>query len=147
MRTNSIYGTAFGFLMLLSLASCGTVAQYSQQQRFQDDIYSLPYVAEEDVSYYTQEDFDNLAAARIANKKYSDPEKVYVVVDNTSDALDLLWAATALNWIGFYPYYHYRYDPWYWDPWYYRNHWYYHDHWYYHNPWYYNNPWYWDPWY
>ena len=97
--------------MLLSLASCGTVAQYSQQQRFQDDIYSLPYVAEEDVSYYTQEDFDNLAAARIANKKYSDPEKVYVVVDNTSDALDLLWTATALNWIGFYPYYHYRYDP------------------------------------
>ena len=23
MRTNSIYGTAFGFLMLLSLAACG----------------------------------------------------------------------------------------------------------------------------
>ena len=54
---------------LLALASCGTPAQYSQQ-RFPDSIYTKPGEEPEVVRLYTEEDFENMAAANIARKQY-----------------------------------------------------------------------------
>lgn len=139
----------------LALASCGMTAQYSYQQ-YQDGIYSYggTYVPRKEVTIYSVEDFEAMAAARIAEKQGAARDTVYVVLedDRDSDIYFSFGLAPFLLWDSWYLpdpweyriwYNHYRwYDPWYYgyswafDPWY---------HHYWHDPWYYGH-WY-DPWY
>ena len=139
----------------LALASCGMTAQYSYQQ-YQDGIYSYggTYVPRKEVTIYSVEDFEAMAAARIAEKQGAARDTVYVVLedDRDSDIYLSFGLAPFLLWDSWYLpdpweyriwYNHYRwYDPWYYgyswafDPWY---------HHYWHDPWYYGH-WY-DPWY
>ena len=139
----------------LALASCGMTAQYSYQQ-YQDGIYSYggTYVPRKEVTIYSVEDFEAMAAARIAEKQGAARDTVYVVLEDDRDrdiyfsfglAPFLLWDSWYLPdpWEYRIWYNHYRwYDPWYYgyswafDPWY---------HHYWHDPWYYGH-WY-DPWY
>lgn len=139
----------------LALASCGMTAQYSYQQ-YQDGIYSYggTYVPRKEVTIYSVEDFEAMAAARIAEKQGAARDTVYVVLEDDRDS-DIylsfglvpffLWDSWYLPdpWEYRIWYNHYRwYDPWYYgyswafDPWY---------HHYWHDPWYYGH-WY-DPWY
>ena len=139
----------------LALASCGMTAQYSYQQ-YQDGIYSYggTYVPRKEVTIYSVEDFEAMAAARIAEKQGAARDTVYVVLedDRDSDIYLSFGLVPFLLWDSWYLpdpweyriwYNHYRwYDPWYYgyswafDPWY---------HHYWHDPWYYGH-WY-DPWY
>ena len=139
----------------LALASCGMTAQYSYQQ-YQDGIYSYggTYVPRKEVTIYSVEDFEAMAAARIAEKQGAARDTVYVVLedDRDSDIYLSFGLVPFLLWDSWYLpdpweyriwYNHYRwYDPWYYgyswafDPWY-------HHYWY--DPWYYGH-WY-DPWY
>ena len=139
----------------LALASCGMTAQYSYQQ-YQDGIYSYggTYVPRKEVTIYSVEDFEAMAAARIAEKQEAARDTVYVVLedDRDSDIYLSFGLVPFLLWDSWYLpdpweyriwYNHYRwYDPWYYgyswafDPWY---------HHYWHDPWYYGH-WY-DPWY
>ena len=148
----------------LALASCGMTAQYSYQQ-YQDGIYSYggTYVPRKEVTIYSVEDFEAMAAARIAEKQGAARDTVYVVLedDRDSDIYFSFGLAPFLLWDSWYLpdpweyriwYNHYRwYDPWYYgyswafDPWY---HHYWHDPWYYghwYDPWYHGH-WYHDPW-
>lgn len=138
----------------LALASCGMTAQYSYQQ-YQDGIYSYggTYVPRKEVTIYSVEDFEAMAAARIAEKQGAARDTVYVVLedDRDSDIYLSFGLVPFLLWDSWYLpdpweyriwYNHYRwYDPWYYgyswafDPWY---------HHYWHDPWYYGH-WY-DPW-
>ncbi len=136
-------------VLLLVMASCGTPAQYSQQ-RFQDGIYTK--VGEEPavVRLYSEKDFEDMAAARIARKQGRDT--LVVIID---DPWDYAWYSRYNHYhyypwlwggLGFGSYYWNRYygswyDP-FWDNWYG-----YHGGWY--DPWYYSyyDPWYYDPWY
>lgn len=139
----------------LALASCGMTAQYSYQQ-YQDGIYSYggTYVPRKEVTIYSVEDFEAMAAARIAEKQGAARDTVYVVLedDRDSDIYLSFGLVPFLLWDSWYLpdpweyriwYNHYR---WY-DPWYYRYSWafdpWYHHYW--HDPWYYGH-WY-DPWY
>ena len=137
-----------------ALASCGMTAQYSYQQ-YQDGIYSYggTYVPRKEVTIYSVEDFEAMAAARIAEKQGAARDTVYVVLedDRDSDIYLSFGLVPFLLWDSWYLpdpweyriwYNHYRwYDPWYYgyswafDPWY---------HHYWHDPWYYGH-WY-DPW-
>ena len=137
----------------LALASCGMTAQYSYQQ-YQDGIYSYggTYVPRKEVTIYSVEDFEAMAAARIAEKQGAARDTVYVVLEDDSDIYLSFGLVPFLLWDSWYLpdpweyriwYNHYRwYDPWYYgyswafDPWY---------HHYWHDPWYYGH-WY-DPWY
>lgn len=148
----------------LALASCGMTAQYSYQQ-YQDGIYSYggTYVPRKEVTIYSVEDFEAMAAARIAEKQGAARDTVYVVLedDRDSDIYLSFGLVPFLLWDSWYLpdpweyriwYNHYRwYDPWYYgyswafDPWY---HHYWHDPWYYghwYDPWYHGH-WYHDPW-
>ena len=148
----------------LALASCGMTAQYSYQQ-YQDGIYSYggTYVPRKEVTIYSVEDFEAMAAARIAEKQGAARDTVYVVLEDNRDSDIYLGfgLASFLFWDPWYLpdpweyriwYNHYRwYDPWYYgyswafDPWY---HHYWHDPWYYghwYDPWYHGH-WYHDPW-
>ena len=148
----------------LALASCGMTAQYSYQQ-YQDGIYGYggTYVPREEVTIYSVEDFEAMAAARIAEKQGAARDTVYVVLEDNRDSDIYLGfgLASFLFWDPWYLpdpweyriwYNHYRwYDPWYYgyswafDPWY---HHYWHDPWYYghwYDPWYHGH-WYHDPW-
>lgn len=93
----------------LTLISCGTVSQYSQQ-RFTDGVYSR-VTEEEPVYIYSKDDFAAMANARIAKEKSIGGSKdtVYVVLDN-SDYYNNYWTS---------PFYwgSYRYG-WY-NPWFY----------------------------
>lgn len=148
----------------LALASCGMTAQYSYQ-RYNDGIYNYNRVPSQEVTIYSVEDFEAMAAENIAKKRYESKDTVYVLVnDDDSDVYVNFSLAPFLFWDPFFsPWYlpdpweyriwynHYRwYDPWYFgyswafDPWY---HHYWYDPWYY-NPW--RDPWYpggwYDPW-
>ena len=148
----------------LALASCGMTAQYSYQQ-YQDGIYGYggTYVPRNEVTIYSVEDFEAMAAARIAERQGAARDTVYVVLedDRDSDIYLSFGLAPFLLWDSWYLpdpweyriwYNHYRwYDPWYYgyswafDPWY---HHYWHDPWYYghwYDPWYHGH-WYHDPW-
>lgn len=148
----------------LALASCGMTAQYSYQQ-YQDGIYGYggTYVPQKEVTIYSVEDFEAMAAARIAERQGAARDTVYVVLedDRDSDIYLSFGLAPFLLWDSWYLpdpweyriwYNHYRwYDPWYYgyswafDPWY---HHYWHDPWYYghwYDPWYHGH-WYHDPW-
>ena len=148
----------------LALASCGMTAQYSYQQ-YQDGIYSYggTYVPQKEVTIYSVEDFEAMAAARIAERQGAARDTVYVVLEDDRDSDFYLGfgLASFLFWDPWYLpdpweyriwYNHYRwYDPWYYgyswafDPWY---HHYWHDPWYYghwYDPWY-HGYWYHDPW-
>ena len=148
----------------LALASCGMTAQYSYQQ-YQDGIYGYggTYVPRKEVTIYSVEDFEAMAAARIAEKQGAARDTVYVVLEDNRDSDIYLGfgLASFLFWDPWYLpdpweyriwYNHYRwYDPWYYgyswafDPWY---HHYWHDPWYYghwYDPWYHGH-WYHDPW-
>lgn len=148
----------------LALASCGMTAQYSYQQ-YQDGIYGYggTYVPQKEVTIYSVEDFEAMAAARIAEKQGAARDTVYVVLEDNRDSDIYLGfgLASFLFWDPWYLpdpweyriwYNHYRwYDPWYYgyswafDPWY---HHYWHDPWYYghwYDPWYHGH-WYHDPW-
>ena len=128
----------------LALASCGMTAQYSYQQ-YQDGIYGYggTYVPREEVTIYSVEDFEAMAAARIAEKQGTARDTVYVVLEDNRDsdiylsfglAPFLLWDSWYLPdpWEYRIWYNHYRwYDPWYYGHWY--DPWY-HGHWY-HDPW------------
>ena len=121
----------------LALASCGMTAQYSYQQ-YQDGIYGYggTYVPREEVTIYSVEDFEAMAAARIAEKQGAARDTVYVVLEDNRDSDIYLGfgLASFLFW-----------DPWYLpDPWEYRI-WYNHYRWY--DPWYYGYSWAFDPWY
>ena len=148
----------------MALASCGMTAQYSYQQ-YQDGIYSYggTYVPQKEVTIYSVEDFEAMAAARIAERQGAARDTVYVVLEDDRDSDFYLGfgLASFLFWDPWYLpdpweyriwYNHYRwYDPWYYgyswafDPWY---HHYWHDPWYYghwYDPWY-HGYWYHDPW-
>ena len=138
--------------VLLVLASCGTTAQYSQQ-RFPDSIYLKPGEEPQVVRLYSEEDFENMAAANIARKNGRDT--LVVILD---DPWDLAWnyrynyvSPWVLGGLGFSSYYWNRYysgwyDPFFYSfsPWYSRG---YYSGWY--DPWYYSmyDPWYYDLWY
>jgi hypothetical protein len=139
-------------VLLLVLASCGTPAQYSQQ-RFPDGIYTRIGEEPEVVRLYSEEDFENMAAANIAKKHGRDT--LVIILD---DPWDFGWysrynryhyAPWLWGGLGFSSYYWSRYygswyDP-FWDgPFGYG---YFYSGWY--DPWYYGyyEPWYYDPWY
>ena len=141
--------------VLLVLASCGTTAQYSQQ-RFPDSIYTKPGEEPVVVRLYSEEDFENMAAANIARKQGRDT--LVVILD---DPWDYAWYNrynhfyyhSPWYWggigLGFSSYYWSRYYGGWYDPWYYGG-WYssLYDPWYYgpYDPWYYNS-WYGYGWY
>ncbi len=133
-------------LLLLVLASCGTTAQYSQQQ-FQDGIYAKPGEEPKVVHLYSEEDFEAMAAANIARKQQQGSRDTLVVV--LDDPWGYSWRYPYSRWawggLGFGSFYWSRwrfgglYDPWFYDPWYgYGFGWY--------DPWFYD-PWFYDPWY
>ncbi len=131
--------------ILLGLASCGTTAQYSQQ-RFTDGIYSKTMPEDDNITLYSQEDFEQIAANEIARKR----DTVYVVLDKRdNDWLNFNFSPFhfGLGYWGYNRYFRY-YDPWYYNSWYggFYNPWYY-NLWYgsIYDPWYY--PWSYDPWY
>ena len=68
--------------VLLVLASCGTPAQYSQQ-RFPDSIYMNPGEEPQVVRLYSEEDFENMAAANIARRHGRDT--LVVILDDPWD--------------------------------------------------------------
>ena len=91
--------TLFLPVLLLVMASCGTPAQYSQQ-RFPDGIYAKVGEEPEVVRLYSEEDFENMAAANIARKKGRDT--LVVIID---DPWDFAWYSR---------YNRYHYAPWVW---------------------------------
>lgn len=134
--------------ILLVLASCGTPAQYSQQQ-FQDGLYLKPGEEPENVRLYTEEEFEAMAAANIARKQKGSRDTLVVVLD---DPWGYTWRYPYYSyapWVwgglgfGTYFWHRWRYDPWFYDPWYggYGFGWY--------DPWYagWYDPWFYDPWY
>ena len=136
--------------LLFVLASCGTPAQYSQQ-RFEDGIYARPGEEPEFVSLYSEEDFEAMAAANLANKKSKTRDTLVVIIDDPWESAWYHRYSSPWAWggLGFSSYYWNRwrygrwYDPWYYDPWY-GGYYSYYGSWY--DPWYYD-PWYYDPWY
>ena len=136
-------------VLLLVMASCGTPAQYSQQ-RFPDGIYAKVGEEPEVVRLYSEEDFENMAAANIARKKGRDT--LVVIIDDPWDFAwysrynryhyaPWVWGGLAFGSYYWNRYYGSWYDP-FWDNWYgYYGGWY--------DPWYYSyyDPWYYDPWY
>ena len=141
--------TLFLPVLLLVMASCGTPAQYSQQ-RFPDGIYAKVGEEPEVVRLYSEEDFENMAAANIARKKGRDT--LVVILDDPWDFAwysrynryhyaPWVWGGLAFGSYYWNRYYGSWYDP-FWDNWYgYYGGWY--------DPWYYSyyDPWYYDPWY
>ena len=141
--------TLFLPVLLLVMASCGTPAQYSQQ-RFPDGIYAKVGEEPEVVRLYSEEDFENMAAANIARKKGRDT--LVVILDapwdfawysryNRYHYAPWVWGGLAFGSYYWNRYYGSWYDP-FWDNWYgYYGGWY--------DPWYYSyyDPWYYDPWY
>lgn len=136
-------------VLLLVMASCGTPAQYSQQ-RFPDGIYAKVGEEPEVVRLYSEEDFENMAAAKIARKQGRDT--LVVIIDDPWDFAwysrynryhyaPWVWGGLAFGSYYWNRYYGSWYDP-FWDNWYgYYGGWY--------DPWYYSyyDPWYYDPWY
>ena len=141
--------TLFLPVLLLVMASCGTPAQYSQQ-RFQDGLYAKIGEEPEVVRLYSEEDFENMAAAKLARKQGRDT--LVLIIDDPWDFAwysrynryhysPWLWGGLAFGCHYWNRYYGSWYDP-FWDNWYgYYGGWY--------DPWYYSyyDPWYYDPWY
>ena len=55
--------------LLVALASCGTTAQYASNQQFPDGIYYRPQAV---VELYSEEDFKEMAAQQLADKRQVD---------------------------------------------------------------------------
>lgn len=149
--------------LLFLVVSCGNLAQLSSQKYF-DSIYGIPAssVQQEEVVIYSSEDFERMAAAKIAEAEMakSSDKTVYIIVEDDDSWLDDAWflygASLSLynNWYWHHPYYYryhhsyyyspyyspYYYRSWFYDPWDWRWHhhhyywdYYYWDHYHWHN--------------